>query len=78
MWLADQRDRAAAIRVPTLVTCGTEDQVTPPALSAQLTSLIPGARFPVIGRAGHLASLEQPGTFNALVANFIRDAEARD
>ena len=76
VWLADQRERAAAIRVPTLVTCGTEDKVTPPALSAQLGSLILGARFPLIGRAGHLSNLEQPDSFNGLVGNFIRDAES--
>ena len=78
VWLADQRDRAAAVRMPTLVTCGTEDKVTPPALSAELTSLISGARFPVIGRAGHLSNLEQPETFNALVANFITGVDSSD
>ena len=77
VWLADQCERAAAIRVPTLIVCGTEDQVTPPPLSAQLANLIPGARFPVIGRAGHLSNLEQPGTFNALVANFLRGVDGR-
>ena len=76
VWLADQRERAAEIRVPTLVTCGTEDKVTPPLLSAQLMSLIPGARFPVIARAGHLSNLEQPETFNALVSNFVRDIDS--
>ncbi|GAA4712370.1 alpha/beta fold hydrolase [Sphingomonas lutea] len=75
VWLANQADRAREIRVPTLITCGTEDKVTPPALSAQLMTLIPGARFPVIGRAGHLSNLEQPETFNALVANFIKSVE---
>ena len=76
VWLADQSDRVAAIQVPTLVLCGAEDAVTPPALSARLANLIPGTRSPVIGRAGHLSNLEQPETFNLLVANFIRDAEA--
>ena len=76
VWLADQTGRAAAIRAATLITCGSEDKVTPPALSAQLTALVPGARFQIIDRAGHLANLEQPEAFNALVANFIRDVES--
>ena len=33
VWLADQRDRAAAIDVPTLILVGDEDRITPPALS---------------------------------------------
>ncbi|HEY8591975.1 MAG TPA: alpha/beta fold hydrolase [Sphingomicrobium sp.] len=75
VWLADQRERAAAIRVPTLVLCGTEDKVTPPALSQELADLIPGARYELIERAGHLTNIEQPQAFNAQVDTFIRAAE---
>ena len=71
VWLADQRDRAAAIRVPTLVICGKEDKVTPPQLSRELAELIPGARYAEIERAGHLANLEQAGEFNRIVSEFI-------
>lgn len=74
VWLADQRDRAAAIRVPTLVLCGSEDKVTPPALSRELAALIPGARYAEIAGAGHLSNLEQPAAFNRLVEEFIADA----
>lgn len=71
VWLADQRDRAAAIGVPTLVVCGAEDKVTPPALSRELAALIPGARYAEIPGAGHLSNLEQPGAFNRLVGEFV-------
>ena len=71
VWLADQADRAADIRVPALVLCGAEDKVTPPALSHELTAMIPGARYEEIARAGHLTNLEQPDAFNALVEAFI-------
>jgi len=71
VWLADQRDRAAAIRVPTLVICGGEDQPTPPDLSCELQSMIPGARLAMIARAGHLTNLEQPDAFNRLVDDFL-------
>jgi 3-oxoadipate enol-lactonase len=75
VWLADQRDRAAAIRVPTLVVCGAEDNVTPPALSRELAELIPAARYEQIDSAGHLSNLEQPPTFNRLVDEFIAQVE---
>ena len=76
VWLADQRERARAIRAPTLVLCGTKDQPTPPALSEELAGLIPGARYETIERAGHLTNLEQPGTFNCLVGDFLNGVEA--
>ena len=77
VWLADQRDRAEHIRVPTLVLCGTEDKVTPPSLSRELAHLIPGARYEPIERAGHLTNLERADEFNTLVSAFIRAVDSR-
>lgn len=75
VWLADQRDRAAVIGVPTLVMCGSEDRITPPELSAELAALIPGARLELIGEAGHLANAEQPAAFNAAIDRFLAETE---
>jgi 3-oxoadipate enol-lactonase len=77
VWLADQRERAAAIRVPTLVLCGADDRVTPPALSTALTRLIPAAQYDAIERAGHLSNLEQADAFNTLVRAFVRGVDSR-
>lgn len=77
VWLANQRERANQIRVPTLVLCGTEDKPTPPALSIALTKLIPGARYEPIERAGHLTNIEQPDAFNTLVNAFVRGVDSR-
>jgi 3-oxoadipate enol-lactonase len=74
VWLADQRDRVHGIRGPTLVLCGAEDRITPPALSEELASVIPGAQLEVIERAGHLSNMERPDEFNRLVADFVEDA----
>lgn len=71
VWLADQVDRAQAITVPTLVLVGDEDSITPPALSAVLTDLIPGARMEMIAGAGHLANLEQNIAFNTAIDRFL-------
>jgi 3-oxoadipate enol-lactonase len=77
VWLADQRERAADIRVPTLVLCGSDDKVTPPSLSRELTHLIPGARYEAIEHCGHISNFEQPGAFNTLVGAFIRGVDSR-
>jgi 3-oxoadipate enol-lactonase len=77
VWLADQRERAAAIAVPTLVICGSEDKVTPPALSHELAGLIPGARYAEIEGAGHISNLEKPTEFNAVVGAFTRAVDSK-
>lgn len=73
VWPADQRDRAAAIAAPTLVLCGAEDRVTPPALSDALAELIPHARRIDIPASAHLPNLEQPVAFNAALDAFLAD-----
>jgi 3-oxoadipate enol-lactonase len=76
VWLADQADRADAIRVPTLVVCGTDDRVTPPALSTSLTRMVPGAHYEPIEGAGHLGNLERPQAFNTTIGAFIRGVDS--
>lgn len=71
VWLADQRERAEQIHVPTLVLVGQRDLVTPPDLSNELVDLIPDARMQVIAGAGHISNLEKPSEFNRAVAEFI-------
>ena len=76
VWLADQRDRVAAIGVPTLVLVGAEDTVTPPELSQELADAIPGAELHILAGAAHLSNIERPGDFNAAIQVFIERAEA--
>ena len=71
VWLADQRDRAAAVNVPTLILVGDEDGITPPPLSEELQRLIPGSKYEVIAGAGHLANAEQPQSFNSAIESFL-------
>jgi 3-oxoadipate enol-lactonase len=75
VWLADQRDRASDLSVPTLVVAGDEDGITPPALSEELARLIPDSRLELISACGHLANAEQPAEFNHLVNRFLSDVE---
>ena len=71
VWLADQRDRAGAIAVPTLIVVGDQDFITPADLSNELVDLIPDARMQVIAGAGHLTNLEKPDEFNSIVGEFL-------
>ncbi|WP_260483275.1 alpha/beta fold hydrolase [Sphingomicrobium flavum] len=75
VWLADQRERAAAIAIPTLIPCGDEDQVTPPALSRALSQLVKGSEVAIVKGAGHLANAERPDAFNSLVERFVSAAD---
>jgi len=75
VWLADQRVRAAAIAVPTLIIVGDQDAITPPALSEELHVLIPGSRLEVIAGASHLANLDRVGEFNAAIDDFLSAVE---
>nr|WP_294170210.1 alpha/beta fold hydrolase [uncultured Sphingomonas sp.] len=75
VWLADQRERAAAVRCPALILCGSEDRITPPALSEELKDLIPHAALVEIAGAGHLSNLEQPAIFNRVLAAFLAGTE---
>jgi len=76
VWLADQRERAKQIRVPTLVLVGDQDLITPPELSEELAGLVPNALIQVIEDAGHISNLEKPAEFDRAVDQFISDVEA--
>ena len=73
VWLADQRQRAAAVAVPTLVIVGSEDSITPPSLSRDLEARIAGAKLIEIEGAGHLANLEKPTAFNQAINAFLME-----
>jgi 3-oxoadipate enol-lactonase len=68
----DIRHRLHQISVPTLVLVGAEDVLTPPWYSQQVADLIPDTRMFVLPRVGHVATIEAPGTVNALALAFLR------
>lgn len=71
---ADLTDEVAAIRVPTLVVAGKEDQSTPVALVKATADRIAGARFEVIDGAGHLPSIDRPATLATLIRQHLERA----
>lgn len=65
----DSRPGLPAIKCPTLVLVGEGDQLTPPALSEEMASLIPGSKLVKVPDCGHLSTLERPeAVTQALVA----------
>jgi pimeloyl-ACP methyl ester carboxylesterase len=67
----DTLDRLAAVAVPTLVMCGTEDRLLPPYFSEQLVSAIPGASLARIEGVGHLPMVHAPDAFLSAVREFV-------
>ncbi|WP_296763383.1 3-oxoadipate enol-lactonase [Sediminimonas sp.] len=63
----------SGLRLPTLGIGGSEDGATPPDLVRETTELIPGARFRLIRRAGHLPCVEQPQEYATVLSDFIRE-----
>lgn len=73
--LKNRPDRTAAlgaVQVPTLVICGDEDVLTPPADSEAMAATVPGAQLVMIPNAGHLSNLEQPNAFNEALRLFLK------
>jgi pimeloyl-ACP methyl ester carboxylesterase len=68
---SDTTDVLASITVPTLVVTGEEDAVAGPEVGRDLAAAIPGARFLLVGEAGHLSNLEQPEIVNEALLDFL-------
>ena len=73
----DHSAMLATLRLPTLVACGREDKVTPPALSQELANLVPGARLEWIEQAGHQTPLEQPARLAQLLRALVQSASTK-
>lgn len=74
---ADHRPALAHLALPALVMCGREDRITPPVLSEELATQIPGAQLEWIDDAGHMSPLEQPARVADLLAGWLPRATHR-
>jgi pimeloyl-ACP methyl ester carboxylesterase len=68
------RDRLVEISCPTLIVWGAKDRIIPVGDADDFEQLIPDARKVVWPDTGHVAMLERPEAFNALLAAFIDEA----
>jgi pimeloyl-ACP methyl ester carboxylesterase len=67
----DSRDRLATVSRPVLVLVGAEDILTPVAQSAEIASLVPGARLQVLPAGGHRMVHEYPRETIAAIDDFL-------
>ena len=72
----DHRSLLSRLALPTLIVCGREDRVTPPALSVDLQSLLPHAQLEWIDDAGHQTVLEQPQIVAGHLMTLVRQLVA--
>ncbi len=62
----------AALRLPCLGIAGSEDGSTPPDLVRETVDLIPGSKFHVIRKAGHLPCVEHPQEYAQVLTDFLK------
>ena len=67
------RDRLGEIACPTLIVWGAEDKLVPARDADEFARLIPNSRKVVWPETGHVAMLERPEAFNALVQAFLAE-----
>ena len=64
------------VHARTLIVWGEQDILVPLALGRLLHEALPGSRFEVIPRAGHVAMVDRPAVFNAILLDFLNGEEA--
>ena len=69
----DIMEEVQAIRLPTLVICGLEDELTPVKYAHYLVSQIEGAREVIVPGAAHWVLTEKPKEVNQAIASFLAE-----
>ena len=69
----DTTEHLKNIHVPTLLTWGTDDELTPIAQAEHLLEHLPNARLVEFDQCGHLPSLENPERFNEVMLEFLKE-----
>jgi pimeloyl-ACP methyl ester carboxylesterase len=67
----DVMERIGSVALPTLVICGSEDQLTPPKYAQFLASRIAGARLALVPGSGHYVQVERPRETNQAIRDFL-------
>ncbi len=75
---ADTRAVLPTVNVPTLILWGDKDTIAPHPEAHAIYQAVTGAKFAVIGGAGHLSNLEQPEQFNKSVKAFLEKLGGQD
>jgi len=68
---AESRPLLAAIKCPTLVLCGRQDQLTPLDRHEEMAAGIQGAKLEVLEECGHISTMEKPGEVNRALRQWL-------
>ncbi len=69
----DSRPTLAAIRCPTLVLTGDEDNTIPNSLSSEMAEGIPGAKLTILSDCGHMPQPERPQATAEALTEWLRN-----
>ena len=75
--IGDRTLALSGISRPCLVVAFSEDRLMPPAFCREVASAIPGCLYVEISETGHMGYLEDPGTVNASILEFLRAVPGR-
>ena len=67
----DAFERLPSLACPVLLLVGEDDSVAPPRYTRQLHDRIPHGRVLILPEVGHAPPIENPGQFNASLAEFL-------
>jgi 3-oxoadipate enol-lactonase len=70
----DLRHALKEIQVPALLLSGSKDNNAPAPMMAKMASYIPSATYVELEGVGHLANLERPEEFNAVLWDFLMES----
>ncbi|BBX84184.1 alpha/beta fold hydrolase [Mycolicibacterium aubagnense] len=74
----ETHDEAGALpvlqHVPTLIACGDQDLLTPPAKSEAMMRQLPKSELVIVEGAGHMVHMEQPELINEALERFVEHA----
>ncbi len=67
----DSRPDLVRVDCPTLVLCGRQDALTPPAWHTEIAAGISRSRLVLVDNCGHLAPMERPDEVTAALADWL-------
>jgi 3-oxoadipate enol-lactonase len=71
----DRRAALSQINIPCLLLTGEADTNAPPEMMEKMAAKIPGAQFRSLPNLGHLAHMEDPAAFNAILKAFLDEID---
>lgn len=63
----------SGLRLPAIAIAGSEDKSTPPDLVRETIDLIPGSKFHLIRKGGHVPCIDQSEAYLDILLQFIED-----